>query len=220
MVRTSEGAARRSLIVHRPGRLAWRAALELQRGLAARVLEERCVAHLVLVEHPPVFTLGRNARPESLLLAEDELRRRGIDVERCDRGGDVTWHGPGQVVGYPIVHLPTFHLRVAAFVHGLEEAMARACSKFGVEAAAGGDRIGTWTGGKKIGSVGIHVSRGVTTHGFALNACPELAHFALINPCGMPGCPMTTIELEAKKQVSWMAAADAMEAEIAAMLGV
>ncbi|KAF0241106.1 MAG: lipoyl(octanoyl) [Planctomycetota bacterium] len=199
MVRTSEGAARRSLIVHRPGRLAWRAALELQRGLAARVLEERCVAHLVLVEH---------------------LRRRGIDVERCDRGGDVTWHGPGQVVGYPIVHLPTFHLRVAAFVHGLEEAMARACSKFGVEAAAGGDRIGTWTGGKKIGSVGIHVSRGVTTHGFALNACPELAHFALINPCGMPGCPMTTIELEAKKQVSWMAAADAMEAEIAAMLGV
>jgi lipoyl(octanoyl) transferase len=173
----------------------------------------------VLVEHPPVFTLGRNALPGSLLVAEDELRRRGIEVERCDRGGDVTWHGPGQVVGYPIFHLPTFRLGVASYVHALEDAMVRACGKFGVEATAGRGKIGAWAGGKKIGSVGIHVSRGVTTHGFALNACPDLAHFALINPCGMPGCPMTTIEAEAKKRVTWEDAAAAMESELRAMLG-
>ncbi len=172
----------------------------------------------MLVEHPPVFTLGRNARAESLLVAEDELRRRGIDVERCDRGGDVTWHGPGQVVGYPILHLPTFRLGVAAFVHGLEDAMVRACGRFGVAATAGRETIGTWVGGKKIGSVGIHVSRGISTHGFALNACPDLAHFALIHPCGMPGCPMTTIEAEANRRVTWEEAAAAMETEIAAML--
>ena len=218
MVRPSEGEAA-ALIVHRPGRLAWHTALELQRELAARVREERSVAHLVLVEHPPVFTLGRNARPGSLLIAEEELRRRGIDVERCDRGGDVTWHGPGQVVGYPILHLPTFRFGVAAFVHGLEDAMARACARFGVVAIAGRDRIGAWVGEKKIGSVGIHISRGVSTHGFALNACPDLQHFAFIHPCGMPGCPMTTIEAEANTQVTWSQAADAMEKEITAMIG-
>ncbi len=198
--------------------MGWRAAWDLQRELAARAAAERGVAYLVLVEHPPVFTLGRNARPGSLLLGEDEARRRGIEVERCDRGGDVTWHGPGQVVGYPILHLPTFRLGVGSYVHGLEAAMARACAGFGVPATAGEGAIGTWVDGRKIGSVGVHVSRGVTTHGFALNACPDLSHFALINPCGMPGCPMTTIEREAKKKVSWAEAADAMEREVAALL--
>lgn len=204
--------------MHRPGRIPWRAAWELQKDLASRVAASRGTAHLVLVEHPPVFTLGRNARPGSLLVPREELARRGIEVESCDRGGDVTWHGPGQVVGYPVLHLPTFRLGVAAFVHGLEHAMARACASFGVAAAAGGPAIGTWVGPRKIGSVGIHVSRGVTTHGFALNACPDLSHFRLIHPCGMPGCPMTTIEREAGKPVSWDAAADAMECEIAALL--
>lgn len=198
--------------------MGWRAAWELQKELAAQAAADRGVAHLVLVEHPPVFTLGRNARPGSLLIDEDEARRRGIDVERCDRGGDVTWHGPGQVVGYPILHLPTFRLGVGSYVHGLEAAMARACAVFGVPATAGDGAIGTWVGGRKIGSVGVHVSRGVTTHGFALNACPDLSHFSLINPCGMPGCPMTTIGLEAGREVSWDAAADAMEREVAALL--
>src|SRR5206468_1769863 len=125
---------------------------------------------LVLLEHAPVFTLGRNAKPGNLLLPEEELRRRGIDVERCDRGGDVTWHGPGQVVGYPILHLPTFRLGAAAYVHGLEAAMARACASFGVAAAARPGAIGAWVANKKIGAVGVHISRGVSTHGFALNA--------------------------------------------------
>lgn len=204
--------------MHRPGRIPWRAAWELQKELASRAAVSRGTAHLVLVEHPPVFTLGRHARTGSLLAPREELARRGIQVEPCDRGGDVTWHGPGQVVGYPILHLPTFRLGVAAFVHGLEAAMSRACAVFGVAAAAGGPAIGAWVDGRKIGSIGIHVSRGVTTHGFALNACPDLSHFQLIHPCGMPGCPMTTIEREAGRPVTWEAAADAMEREIAALL--
>ncbi|MCE9584904.1 MAG: lipoyl(octanoyl) transferase LipB [Planctomycetes bacterium] len=219
MVRGSGGGRGRTLTVHRPGRISWREGWEFQRRLAARAAEDRDSAHLLLVEHPPVFTLGRNARPDSLLVAEEEVRRRGIEVERCDRGGDVTWHGPGQVVGYPIVHLPTFRLGVGAFVHGLEDAMVRACAAFGVEAVAGRNPVGTWVRNKKIGSIGIHVSRGVSTHGFAFNASPDLSHFALIHPCGMPGTAMTTLAAETRRDVSWDEAADAMEREVFSLLG-
>lgn len=209
----------RVLRVHRPGCVPYAEAWAVQRRLAARVLGARSEGHLILLEHPPVLTLGRNAKPANVLLSAEELRRRGIAVEKTDRGGDVTWHGPGQVVGYLVIHLPTWHLGVAEFVHGLESAMARACASFGVPARAGAAAIGTWAGERKIGSVGIHVSRGITTHGFALNACPDLASFSLINPCGMPGCPMTSLEAESGKRVTWEAAAEAMEREVVELLG-
>lgn len=205
--------------VHRPGRMRWRDARELQASLAARVQADRREAHLVLVEHEPVLTLGRNAKPGNLLVEEAVLRARGIEVERCDRGGDVTWHGPGQVVGYPILHLPTRKLGVAAFVHALESAMTAACAEFGVAASPGRGAIGVWAGEAKIGSIGIHVSRGVTTHGFALNACPDLSAFSLINPCGVAGCPVTSLSRETGRPVGWQAAADALEAALAPLAG-
>jgi lipoate-protein ligase B len=209
----------RVLRVSRPGRVPFREAWEEQRRLAARVAASRHEAHLLLLEHPPVITLGRNASPGSVLCGAEELARRGVAVEACDRGGDATYHGPGQVVGYPILHLPSWKLGVARFVHALEAAMARACAAFGVEAAPGAGAIGVWTRGRKIGSVGIHVSRGVTTHGFALNACPDLGHFRLIHPCGMPACEMTSLEREAGRRVSWEEAAAAVEPALAAALG-
>jgi len=208
----------RVLRIHRPGRIGYGEACEVQRRLAARVITERLEAHLLLVEHPPVITLGRNAKSANILLPAEELRRRGIALEKTDRGGDVTWHGPGQVVGYPILHLPTWMLTLTDYVRGLERAMVRACAEFGVAAATGGDVIGAWVDGRKIGSVGIHVSRGVTTHGFALNGCPDLSGFRLINPCGMPGCPMTSIEAESKKKVTWGEVAAAMARELEILL--
>ncbi|MBI2922573.1 MAG: lipoyl(octanoyl) transferase LipB [Planctomycetes bacterium] len=209
----------RILRVHRPGRVSWGEAWAAQKRLAARVLGSRCEGHLILLEHSPVFTMGRHANPANVLLPAEELAKRGIALEKTDRGGDVTYHGPGQVVGYLVLHLPTWHLGVADFVHGLESAMARACGAFGVAARAGGSAIGAWAGDRKIGSIGIHVSRGITTHGFALNASPDLSAFGLIHPCGMPGCPMTSLEAESGVPVPWAAAAAAVERELLDLLG-
>jgi lipoate-protein ligase B len=198
--------------------MPWTQALQLQRALAALVPADPSTARLVLVEHPPVVTLGRHAREANVLLPAAELARRGIALERADRGGDVTWHGPGQVVGYPIAHIPSFRFRISSWVHALEEAMVRACAEFGVRASAGDGAIGVFARGGKIGSIGIRVSRGVSTHGFALNACPDLEAFRLINPCGVAGAPATSLERETGSAVSWEASAAAVVPALAGLL--
>jgi len=181
-------------VVRRLGRIRYAEGLDLQ----ARLVAERQAGHipdtLLLLEHEPVFTLGRNARRENVLFPEDELRRRGFDVFEAGRGGDVTYHGPGQIVGYPIVALPPERRDVHRYVRDLEEVMIRTCADYGVGATRVAGLTGTWVGGEKIGAIGVRIARWVTSHGFALNVATDLAPFGLIVPCGIQGRGVTSLE--------------------------
>jgi lipoate-protein ligase B len=148
---------------------------------------------LVLLEHPPVFTLGRSAERGNLLISEDRLHELGISLQKVERGGDITYHGPGQIVAYPILDLRAGHLAVKSFVHGLEEVMIRTASDFGVTACRREDERGVWVGPRKLGSLGIAVSRGISYHGLAFNVDLDLEPFSWINPCGMTGVEMTSL---------------------------
>jgi lipoyl(octanoyl) transferase len=173
------------LAVRRLGRLPYAAGLDLQARLVADRQAGRVPDTLLLLEHEPVFTLGRNARRENVLLPEPELRRRGFDVFETGRGGDVTYHGPGQVVGYPILDLAPDRQDVHRYVRDLEEVMIRACADYGVAAGRVAGLTGAWVGADKIGAIGVRLSRWVTSHGFALNVANDLAPFDLIVPCGI-----------------------------------
>jgi len=159
-------------------------ALQAQLAFHAEVRAGRSGGVLMLVEHYPVVTLGRGAQPGNLLVSEDDLRANGIELVRTDRGGDVTYHGPGQLVGYPIVSLRAIGNDVHGFLRLIESVIVSALADFGV-AARRGDRAGVWVGDKKICSIGIAVRGGVTYHGFALNVNPDMRHFGFINPCGL-----------------------------------
>ena len=175
------------------GRQEYSAALALQQHLCTLRQQKAVGDVLLLVEHPPVLTLGRNARREHVLADPDFLAHRDIAVFETNRGGDVTYHGPGQLVGYPILDLRGFtpSLGIVAYLRWLEEVLIRACADFGVLTQRIPGRAGVWTvpGGtiaeKKIAALGVHVSRGVTTHGFALNVSTNLEDFGLIVPCGI-----------------------------------
>ena len=166
------------------GRIGYADAFALQHEIAARVADGSSPGALLLLEHDPVYTLGRRATEAEVLLDSRELARRGIAVERSDRGGRVTYHGPGQLVGYPIVDLARLN-DVRGYVCELERALIEVCASYGVAASTDPDNVGVWVGGAKIGAIGVHVSRGVTTHGFALNASPDLGAFNGIIPCGI-----------------------------------
>jgi lipoyl(octanoyl) transferase len=182
------------LIVRRLGRIRYAEGLDVQ----ARLVAERQAGHipdtLLLLEHEPVFTLGRNARRENVLFPEDELRRRGFDVFETGRGGDVTYHGPGQIVGYPIVALPPERRDVHRYVRDLEEVMIGTCASYGVAATRVAGLTGAWVGAEKIGAIGVRIARWVTSHGFALNVATDLAPFGLIVPCGIQGKGVTSLE--------------------------
>jgi lipoate-protein ligase B len=143
--------------------------------------------HLLLLEHPHVYTLGRNASAADVLASETWLRQRGIEVEESDRGGQVTYHGPGQLVGYPILDLSPDRRDVRRYVRDLEEVLIRTLAGFGIaaEVRPGAALIGVWAGGEKIAAIGVHLSRWITTHGFALNVAPDLSLYAGIVPCGL-----------------------------------
>ncbi len=151
---------------------------------------------LVLVEHPPVITLGRSARPENVLVSEEWLLRAGVALHRVERGGDVTFHGPGQLVGYPIFELTRGLAGVKPFVDGLQRALITALAEVGVAAHVREGLTGVWVEDRKIASIGIAVKRWVTRHGFALNVTTDLTCFRLINPCGMAQVTMTSVEQE------------------------
>ena len=143
--------------------------------------------HLLLLEHPHVYTLGRNASAADVLASAAWLRQRGIEVEESDRGGQVTYHGPGQLVGYPILDLSPDRRDVRRYVRDLEEVLIRTLAGFGIagEVRPGAALIGVWAGGEKIAAIGVHLSRWITTHGFALNVAPDLSLYAGIVPCGL-----------------------------------
>jgi lipoyl(octanoyl) transferase len=169
------------------------AALALQEALVADRQAGRLGDTLLLLEHEPVFTLGRNARKAHVLLPDAELRAGGFEVHETGRGGDVTFHGPGQVVGYPIVLLPAGRRDVHRYVRDLEEVMIRTCGDYGLRARRLAGLTGCWLGDEKIGAIGVRLSRWVTSHGFAFNASNDLLPFGHIVPCGIRGKGVTSL---------------------------
>lgn len=176
------------------GRTAYGEALALQRAVHAAREAGAVPDTLLLTEHDPVFTLGRGADAANVIAPAEALRRRGIDVVRVERGGDVTYHGPGQLVAYPILDLREHGRDVHRYVRGLEEAAIRVLAAYGVQAERVPGAPGVWVAGAKVAAVGVFVRRWVTMHGIALNVAPDLGPFGLINPCGLPGCPVTSLE--------------------------
>jgi lipoate-protein ligase B len=179
------------------GRLAHSDALALQHALRARRQAGEIPDVLLLLEHDPVYTRGRRSEPGELPLGADWYRHQGIEVVDVDRGGKVTYHGPGQLVGYPIMAVDD----VLAYVRAMEGAIVEALAEEGIVARSrsdeGRDFTGVWVEDRKIASIGVHVQRGVTTHGFAVNVCNDLRPFEWIVPCGLGGVLMTSIEAEA-----------------------
>lgn len=186
------------------GRISYREGLELQQRLVELRRQEKIGNTLLLLEHPPVLTLGRNSKRTNLLASEAVLGQRGVEVHEINRGGDVTYHGPGQLVGYPILDLRSFTPRLGAidYVRRLEEVLIRACASYGVFTQRVAGLTGVWTrpGGsipeKKIAAIGVHISRGITSHGFALNVTTDLRDFDLIVPCGISDRGVTSLEEE------------------------
>lgn len=167
-------------------------ALDLQLKLHAEVREGKLDGALILLEHHPVITLGASAKPHNLLVNDSVLRDIGIELVKTDRGGDATYHGPGQLVGYPIINLRAIRKDVHSFLRLIECTIISAVADFGVDAGRNGP-AGVWAGDKKICSIGIAVRGGVTYHGFALNVSPNLRHFTFINPCGLMSEQITSL---------------------------
>src|ERR1700716_371729 len=192
------------------GRVPFAEALAIQQQVIVARKQNLIDDTLLLLEHPPVLTLGRNAHRSNVLLSDDQLAQRDIELHEINRGGDVTYHGPGQLVGYPIIDLRGDlpgkkgpHLGPVDYVRLLEEALIRTCGDFGVMTQRICKLTGVWTmaGGsipeKKIAAIGVHVSQGVTSHGFALNVTTDLREFEWIVPCGITDRPVSSLELEA-----------------------
>ncbi len=188
---------RPALLVADLGHRRYAEVLDLQRTLARRRAEgELANDVLLLVEHEPVITLGRGTKAESLPIAQSELQTRGIEVYEIERGGDVTWHGPGQLVGYPILDLGGHREDLHWYLRTLEDALMDGLATLGIPAERNPGYTGVWTAGRKIASIGIHVRRWVTFHGFALNVTNDLAAFDVIVPCGIPNVVMTSVAAE------------------------
>ena len=187
----------RRLLVQDLGLRPYAEVLELQRALAQRRLSGELKDDLLLlVEHEPVVTLGRGTQPRSLPLSAAELARRGVQQFEVERGGDVTFHGPGQLVGYPILDLRQHREDLHWYLRTLEDALIAGLNELGIEAGRNPGLTGVWTRGRKIGSIGIHVKQWVTFHGFALNVNTDLSYFELIVPCGIRDVVMTSVALE------------------------
>jgi lipoate-protein ligase B len=171
-------------------------ALRLQKDRVERLQSGRGGEMFYLLQHPHVVTIGRNATGDALIADPGTMESRGVEVARTDRGGDVTYHGPGQLVGYPILLLEPGRRDIRRYVHDLEEVLIRTLSDFGIRSERHAVHRGVWTGGKKIASLGIRISRWVTCHGFALNVDTDLSFYSLIVPCGITGCEMTSMAVE------------------------
>jgi len=183
------------------GRVDYSTALQLQQTMVHLVKEGRAGHTLLLLEHPPVITLGRNASDANIMAPREFLADKGVELFETDRGGDVTFHGPGQLVGYPIFNLRAFEPRIGAveFVRKIEETLIRTCGDLGVVTERITAMTGVWTqdaAPAKIAAIGVHISRGVTSHGFALNVSTDLDYFKLIVPCGIADKPVTSLALE------------------------
>jgi lipoyl(octanoyl) transferase len=207
----------RPLIVRRLGRVGYGRGLEIQAQLVADRQAGRIADTLLLLEHDPVFTLGRNARKENVLFPEDALRARGFEVYETGRGGDVTYHGPGQVVGYPILDLSPDRRDVHRYVRDLEEVMIRTCADYGIATRRVAGATGCWAGDEKIGAIGVRIARWVTSHGFAFNVSTDLDPFAFIVPCGIRDRGVTSLERRLGRPVDPSGVMDRLTEHLAAV---
>jgi lipoyl(octanoyl) transferase len=185
------------LWIERMGLVSYAEALELQRRLArARISGEISEDVLLLVEHPPVVTLGRSAKDAHLLVSAETLQARGVELFEVERGGDVTFHGPGQLVGYPIIDLKRHRKDLHWYLRQVEQALIDALAEAGIPADRNPGLTGVWTGSRKIASIGVHARDWVTWHGFALNVTTDLTYFDLMVPCGIQAVTMTSVARE------------------------
>jgi len=207
------------------GTVDYATGLRLQQQLVALRKEEKIGDVLLLLEHKPVITLGRNAKAANVVASPELLAQRGVELFECDRGGDVTFHGPGQIVGYPIFDLRGFAtpdgkrktLGAVEFVRRLEEALIRTCADFAIPAKRVAGLTGAWTDPApraipeaKLAAIGVHISRFVTSHGFALNVNTDLSFFNLIIPCGITAKPVTSMQQELDKPLDMNAVAESI----------
>lgn len=200
-----------SLSVARLGMVDYTAALELQNALVAARLRDAIGDTLLLLEHPHVYTLGRGADASYIIDATG-----GVPIHRVSRGGQVTYHGPGQIVGYPIVKLAGARRDVSRYLRTLEQALIAALGEYDIAAARREGMTGVWAGVRKIASIGVGIRRWVTMHGFALNVTTDLRYFDAIVPCGLEGCRMTSIAALGQRSVNVAAFADTVERAFAA----
>jgi lipoyl(octanoyl) transferase len=184
---------------HYLGRMPYHEAYDKQRELWSRRVAGEIPDQLLLLEHPLVITLGRGAKQEHLLATMECLRSQGVEVTEADRGGDVTYHGPGQLVGYPILNLQPDRMDVIRYLRDLEEVIIQTVGTLGITGERRAGRTGVWVEDRKIAAIGVKISRWVTYHGFALNVSTDLSAFDLIIPCGLRGAKVSSI----KKELGW-----------------
>jgi lipoate-protein ligase B len=203
------------------GTLAYGAALDLQhRMIEARYRGMLETDTVLLLEHEPVFTLGHKGGMENLKVPSRFIDRQGIQVVRTERGGNITYHGPGQIVAYPIIHMKSARLGVAEYVEGLEEVMIRTAGDWGVSAQRSSVNHGVWVGPRKLGSVGIAIRRGIAFHGMALNVNLSLEPFSWINPCGLAGFSMTSLKEEGAQNLDMVLVEDGVIRHTEAVFGI
>ncbi|MGH9238092.1 MAG: lipoyl(octanoyl) transferase LipB [Vicinamibacterales bacterium] len=215
-------AFRRTLEICRLGLVPYGEALNRQRELVEERRAGRIPDLLVLLQHPPVITLGvkGDGGRSNVLVSTERLAELGIDVSETGRGGDVTYHGPGQIVGYPILDLRPDRCDVHRYVRDLEDVMIRVCADYGVEAGRINGLTGAWVGNEKIGAIGVRISRWITSHGFAFNVSTNLAEFQLIIPCGITDHGVTSLENAAGRTIAISEAEDRIIARFTEVFGV
>jgi len=206
------------------GLIGWSEAYVLQRRLVAARKAGSMGDVLLICQHPHVITKGRNTKPENLLASEHVLRQMNVDLVETDRGGDITYHGPGQMVGYPILNLGEIRRDVEWYMRQLEEVLIRAAADFGLVLRRAHGMTGVWVdtprGEEKLGAIGVHISRWVTSHGFALNVATDLRKFDLIVPCGLTGKRATSLETVLNRHVPFWAAAQSVVAQFGEVFGL
>ena len=209
----------RALEVRRLGVVAYAEALALQRALVDERRADRVPDLLLLLQHPAVITLGvkGDGGRSHVIATPQRLTELGIEVHETGRGGDVTYHGPGQIVGYPILDLRPDRCDVHRYVRDVEEVMIRTCAEYGVDAGRVQGLTGTWAGDNKIGAIGIRISRWITSHGFAFNVSTNLDHFGLIVPCGIEDRGVTSLERETGRRLTIGEVEDALVREFCAV---
>ena len=204
----------------RRGLVPYAQALQLQKSLESARQDGEAPDMLLLLEHPPVYTRGRRSEAGELPMGEEWYRAQGIDVVQTDRGGRVTYHGPGQLVGYPIMSIKPFGDDVHQYIRRMERAIIASLADVGVDAGVIEGLTGVWTREpRKIASIGVHISRGVTTHGFAINVNNDLQPFEWIVPCGIDNCRMTSVARELHAEFDMERFMDIVEREIGVAYG-
>ena len=191
----------------------------MQQELIAQRKAGKIPDTLLLLEHPHVYTLGRNARRENLLVSQDRLRELGAQIFETDRGGDITYHGPGQLVGYPIFDLTQHRRDIAWYMRSLEEVFIRVAKDYGIDAVRVAGAPGVWVGNDKLVALGVHISRWVTSHGFACNVSPDLGYFDHIVPCGLKDKGVTSLARLLGREVAMEEAIERTITQVGAVFG-